>query len=42
MLVKGREGLKVRIPFGPYLLSATVIAVLFGAGIVSWYQHLLQ
>lgn len=29
---------QMRIPFGPFLLAATVIVVLFGAGIISWYK----
>jgi leader peptidase (prepilin peptidase)/N-methyltransferase len=41
LLAKGKEGLKVHIPFGPYLLAATVIVQLYGSHIVSWYQRLL-
>jgi len=40
-LMKGRQGLTQRIPFGPSLLLATVIAVLWGARIGSWYQSLV-
>lgn len=31
-----------RIPFGPFLIVATVIAILFGASIIDWYKlHVL-
>ena len=41
MLAKGRQGLMARIPFGPYLLLATMVVVLYGTSIVSWYQNML-
>lgn len=41
LLLKGRAGLKVHIPFGPYLLAATVIVVLYGSTVIDWYQRLL-
>jgi prepilin signal peptidase PulO-like enzyme (type II secretory pathway) len=40
-LVRGREGLMRRIPFGPSLLLATVIVVLWGSSITAWYQGLI-
>jgi leader peptidase (prepilin peptidase)/N-methyltransferase len=40
-LLKGRKGLQVRVPFGPFLLAATVLVVLFGTSIVNWYTGLL-
>jgi len=42
ILLKGRSGLKLHIPFGPYLLLATVIVVLYGTVAVSWYENLLR
>lgn len=33
--------LNSQIPFGPYLLAATVIVVLYGAGIIDWYMSIL-
>lgn len=30
----------VKIPFGPYLIAATIIVVLFGSSIIFWYQNL--
>lgn len=40
-LVKGREGLTHRIPFGPSLLLATIVVVLYGDRIATWYQGLV-
>ena len=41
LLAQGKKGLKLHIPFGPYLLLATAIAVLYGDRIIQWYQNLL-
>jgi leader peptidase (prepilin peptidase) / N-methyltransferase len=41
LLAKGRAGLKLHIPFGPYLLAATVVVVLYGSLIIDWYERLL-
>ncbi len=32
---------KLHIPFGPFLIAATVIVVLFGTDILDWYTHLV-
>jgi leader peptidase (prepilin peptidase)/N-methyltransferase len=40
-LLQGREGLTRRIPFGPALLAATIIIVLWGSPISEWYQGLV-
>lgn len=32
---------KLRIPFGPFLIVATIVTVLFGASIVDWYSELI-
>jgi prepilin signal peptidase PulO-like enzyme (type II secretory pathway) len=43
LLVRGKKAMKLRVPFGPFLLAATVVVVLFGASLVDWYtQHLLH
>lgn len=39
-LARGKQGLKLRIPFGPYLLLATVVVVLYGTHVANWYQNL--
>lgn len=41
MLLRGKKSLKLQIPFGPYLLAATIIVVLYGTAIADWYQRLL-
>lgn len=40
-LLKGKQGLTRRIPFGPSLLLATYIVVLYGDPISQWYQSLV-
>lgn len=32
---------KATVPFGPYLLFASVVVELFGAAIIHWYTHLI-
>lgn len=41
MLLKSKKAMTAKIPFGPYLLAATFIVVLYGDKIVDWYQKLL-
>lgn len=36
LLIAGKR--QVRLPFGPFLLIATVIAMLFGSSIINWYK----
>jgi prepilin signal peptidase PulO-like enzyme (type II secretory pathway) len=40
-LLRGKQGLQLRVPFGPYLLAATVVVVLFGQSILDWYTRTL-
>lgn len=40
MYVK-RLNIKTRVPFGPFLIAATYIAVLFGQSIIDWYQSFI-
>jgi len=37
-LLLKRSNLSSRIPFGPFLISATILVVLFGDSIVHWYM----
>src|SRR5579862_661529 len=39
-LASGKLKVTNRLPFGPFLITATGIAVLFGGQIVGWYQRL--
>lgn len=41
LLSKGKSGLKAQIPYGPHLLAATIIVVLYGENVINWYQNLL-
>ncbi len=41
LLLQGKPIAHTRIPFGPFLLLATVIVVLFGATLGAWYTSLL-
>lgn len=38
---KTRQGLARHIPFGPYLLAATFVTMLWGERLVAWYQSLI-
>ena len=38
LLLTGKSRKNLLIPFGPFLIFATYIAVLFGTDIISWYQ----
>lgn len=37
LLVRGKSIRHMRIPFGPFLILATIVTVLFGQGIIDWY-----
>ena len=39
MLVRGRAKMTSQIPFGPFLLAATILVVLFGNNITDWYNN---
>ena len=39
LLAIGKVTRQTRIPFGPFLLIACVVVVLFGADMVSWYER---
>ena len=39
LLLQGKAKAKSKLPFGPFLLIATVITVLFGSGLLDWYQR---
>lgn len=37
LLLRGKDNLKAHIPFGPYLLAATILVVLYGTTVTDWY-----
>lgn len=39
LMVVGKAKLTTRLPFGPYLLAATIIVQLFGLSLVAWYKR---
>lgn len=40
-LLTGKRQLNSQIPYGPFLITATAISVLFGQSLLDWYQRLL-
>jgi len=38
LLVTGKATRSTRLPFGPFLIVATIIAFLFGMSIINWYK----
>lgn len=41
LLLRGRATARTPLPFGPFLLAATVVVVLFGGYITGWYSNFL-
>lgn len=41
-LLKGRKSLTTKVPYGPFLIVATFIVLLFGPSFTDWYQRLLM
>jgi len=41
LLILKKRGLKSRIPFGPFLVTGTLGAMLWGSEIVAWYLNLM-
>lgn len=39
-LIRGRKTISSKLPFGPFLITATAIAVLFGDSIINGYENL--
>ena len=40
-LITGRQKLATKVPFGPFLITATFIVLLFGQQLIDWYEGLL-
>ena len=40
LIAIGKYHKKIRIPFGPFLISATYITALFGQQVINWYKSL--
>lgn len=41
LLLAGRQKLATKVPFGPFLIAATAITILFGGSLIDWYTHSL-
>lgn len=42
MVALGRRQINSRIAYGPFLILSTLVVVLFGANIISWYKNLFS
>lgn len=40
-LVSGHKNLSAKLPYGPFLIVATIISLLFGSHILDWYERFL-
>lgn len=40
LIIFGKKGLKSEIPFGPFLIMGTFLAIFFGNQIIQWYSSL--
>lgn len=40
-LIKRQKGLASRLPYGPFLIAATAIMVVFGDSLLNWYKSLI-
>lgn len=41
LLATGKAKANTRLPFGPFLIGATIIVYLLGAGLIDWYKNKL-
>lgn len=39
IMAMGKQNLKMHLPFGPFLIAATIVVYLFGADLISWYKY---
>ncbi|MEK7665013.1 MAG: prepilin peptidase [Patescibacteria group bacterium] len=40
LMIFGKKGFKSEIPFGPFLIAGTFMAIFWGKEIIEWYWHL--
>jgi prepilin signal peptidase PulO-like enzyme (type II secretory pathway) len=41
LLIFGKAKRSTRIPFGPFLVAAAIVSLLFGQDIINWYVQLV-
>lgn len=41
-VIRGRRSLNSKLPYGPFLIGATSVSLLFGASILAWYKGLFS
>jgi leader peptidase (prepilin peptidase)/N-methyltransferase len=42
LMMKNRKGMKLAIPFGPFLSMGAVIYLFYGPWLITWYINLLR
>jgi len=42
IMVKNRKGMKLAVPFGPFLSLGAVLYLFYGPQLINWYIHLLK
>ena len=41
-VLRGRKQLNYKLPYGPFLITASVLVLLFGQPVIDWYSRLLN
>lgn len=41
-LLSGKRGLGTKLPFGPFLIAAAAVCLLFGSSLINWYSNLFN
>jgi len=36
----GRNGMRSKLPYGPFLIASTAIVLFYGQSLIDWYTHL--